>query len=43
MKLDIIRGEILSNIPKFHSDIGNLYIHIRIWDIFLNDINKVYS
>jgi len=42
-RLKIIRKEVFDNIPKYNSNPNDLYIHIRIGDIFMSNINKVYS
>ena len=42
-RLKIIRDEVLNNIPKYNSNINDLYINIRSGDIFINRINKMYS
>ena len=42
-RLKIIRDEVLNNIPKYNTNINDLYIHIRSGDIFINRINRIYS
>ena len=42
-RLKIIRDEVLNNIPKYITNINDLYIHIRSGDIFINRINHMYS
>ena len=42
-RLKIIRDEVLNNIPKYNTNINDLYIHIRSGDIFINRINHMYS
>ena len=43
VKLNIIREEVLNNIPKYFADPKDLYINIRSGEIFVNVINKYYS
>lgn len=43
MRINIIREEILDNIPKYNANPNDLFIHIRSGDIFINTISKYYS
>ena len=43
MRLNIIREEVLSNIPKYIANPNDLYINIRSGEIFENVINCYYS
>lgn len=43
MRLNVIREEVLRNIPKYDAKINDLYIHIRSGNIFVNIINPHYS
>ena len=37
-RIDIIKNEILLNLPKTITNPNDIYIHIRSGDIFINDI-----
>ena len=43
MRLNIIRNEILNNIPIYIANKQDLYIHIRSGDIFVDKIHSDYS
>ena len=43
MRLNIIKNEVFSNIPKYNANPNDLYIHIRSGDIFKNCIHPLYS
>jgi len=43
MRLNIIREEVINNIPKYKANPNDLYINIRSGDIFINRINHNYS
>lgn len=43
IRINYIRNEIVSNLPKLEVSKKDLYIHIRSGDIFKNIINKYYS
>ena len=43
MRYKIIRDEVLSNIPKYIANQNDLYIKMRSGDVFLNNINRMYS
>lgn len=41
--MNIIKKEIIKNIPEFKIKINSLYIYIRSGDIFIKTNNKLYS
>ena len=43
VRLNIIRDEVLNNIPQFVAKPDDLYIHIRSGNIFKNVINRYYA
>lgn len=43
IRFNIIKTEILNNLPKIETDPNDLYIHIRSGDIFEFPSNKAYS
>ena len=43
MKLNVIREEVLNNLPKMNPKKNDLYIHIRSGDIFTTNIRRSYS
>lgn len=42
-RLNVIRDEVFSNIPKYNANPKDLYINIRSGDIFVNAINRNYA
>ena len=43
IRINLLKDEIISNLPKLNISKNDLYIHIRSGDIFINDINRYYA
>ena len=43
IRINLLKDEILGNLPKVKAHPNDLYIHIRSGDIFSNSINPSYS
>lgn len=43
LRMNVIKKEILNNIPKFKTNLNDLYIYIRSGDIFIRVYNHLYA
>jgi hypothetical protein len=43
IRMNLLRNEIISNLPRYNASPHDLYIHIRSGDIFKNNIHSCYA